>query len=53
MGKVLEVQKDANELVRPVKVQLSVKSDRGIKSQKQPSVLGRPIQKLVVLLEAD
>jgi len=53
MGKVLEVQKDANELVRPVKVQLSVKSDRGIKSQKQPSVLERPIQKLVVLLEAD
>ena len=53
MGKVVEVQKDADELVRRVKVQLSVKSDRGIKSQKQPSVLGRPIQKLVVLLQAD
>jgi len=53
MGKVVEVQKDADELVRRVKVQLSVKSDREIKSQKQPSVLERPIQKLVVLLEAD
>ena len=51
MARVIETVTDDDGLVRKVKIMLPALLDKNGKQQSRPTVLERPVQKLVLLLE--
>ncbi|KAK0149793.1 hypothetical protein N1851_009449 [Merluccius polli] len=53
LGRVVETTVDSDGLVRRVKVQVGTQKSLKTNSPSKPSIIERPIQKLVLLLERE